>query len=156
LEGGIRSGLESRLSALGVTVAQVDVRDIRLDAKTQENLNAIQQTRAQVEQARAKVETAKLEAESIRIRAQADSDADQISRCGAKTVKATEVINGKPQEVDRVIPVPQAECQNRLNEQVIANNWIKALEAIGANGNQIYVVQPGVNPLINLTGPAPK
>jgi hypothetical protein len=63
--------------------------------------------------------TARINAEKVRVDAQAQSDADQIARCGATSTQVERTVNGQKVQETQVTPVPASKCQNRLNEQVL-------------------------------------
>lgn len=136
----IQTAIEQRWEKLGVVVEQVDLRDIRYPEEIEQSLAAIQTARSKVESARADLETAKIDAEKVKTDAQAQSDADQIIRCGATSASVKEVIGGKEVTVVKVIPVTGAACQNRLNEQVLTAKYIAMLEKAAAGGNAVYVL----------------
>jgi len=69
------------------------------------------------------------------------------------TVK--EMIAGKEVNSVKVVPVPPAQCQNRLNEQVLTSKYIDMLKEVAAKGNTVYVVPPTQSSLIQLPAPAP-
>ncbi|MFN8074916.1 MAG: prohibitin family protein [Kineosporiaceae bacterium] len=138
---------------LGVTVDSVDLRDIRYPAEIEQSLAAVQTARSKVEQARAELETSKIEAEKIKTEAQAQSDADQIIRCGAQSTTVKEVVGGKEVVATKVIPVANAQCQNRLNQQVLTRQYIDMLREAADKGNTVYVVPQSANNLIQLQAP---
>lgn len=150
LTAAITEDLETRLKGTGVLIVQVDLRGIGLPAQVEEQLNKIQAARAEVETERQNVEKSKLSAERTKIDAKAQSDADQIQRCGATSTTETQTINGQETEVTVVTPVANDECQNRLNEQVLASKYIDALRELGTSGNLVVVPQ-GVGNVYNLT-----
>jgi len=136
----IQSAIENRWEKLGVVVEQVDLRDIRYPDEIEQSLAAIQTARSKVESARAELETAKIDAEKVKTDAQAQSDADQIIRCGATSSTVKEVIGGKEVNTVKVVPVTGSLCQNRLNEQVLTAKYIAMLEKAAAGGNAVYVI----------------
>ncbi len=151
----IQDAIGTRWERLGVVVEQVDLRDIRYPEEIEKSLAAIQTARAKVESARADLETAKIDAEKVKTDAQAQSDADQIIRCGATSATVKEIVGGKEVNAIKVVPVAGALCQNRLNEQVLTAKYIAMLEKAAAGGNAIYVLpQNGANSLIQLPAKA--
>lgn len=122
-----------------VDVERVEVADINLSQSTRDALDRVNQRQLEVEEARADLDRARIEANTTRTEAQAQADADQIQRCGATTRTSTEEVAGDDVEVVEVIPVPNSECQNRLNSQVLISKWIDALTEMGADGNLIVV-----------------
>lgn len=150
LQAAYMKDLSARLTSFGVTITSVDVRGISFTKDVQKNLDKVQARNAQVEQARASLEQAKIEAEVTKTDAKAQSDADQIARCGAIITEETQVINGKDTKVSIVTPVPSDKCQSRLNEQVLTSKYIDMLKSAAAKGNTIYVVPPGSNNLLQL------
>lgn len=151
----IQDAISRRWERLGVVVEQVDLRDIRYPQEIETSLSAIQTARSKVESARAELETAKIEAEKVKTDAQAQSDADQIIRCGATSTTVKEIVSGKEVNSIKVVPVPSANCQNRLNEQVLTAKYIAMLEKAAAGGNAIYVLpQNGATSLIQLPAPS--
>lgn len=144
--------LEERWGEDGVEVDAIDLGDIRLDDATEQALQTVNARQAEVEAAEADLDRARVEAEATKVDAQASADADQIIRCGATVTTETREVNGEPTEVTVVTPKSGAACENRLNEQVIMNNYIEALRDIGAEGNLI-VVSDDVNAILNTTQP---
>jgi regulator of protease activity HflC (stomatin/prohibitin superfamily) len=153
LSGQVSRDLNASLNSAGVLVDQVDLRNIGLDKGVEASLNAVQQARAKADSARADLETAKINAEKIKTEAQAQSDSDQIIRCGATSQTVDEVVNGQTVKAIKVVPVPQAQCQNRLNQQVLTSKYIDMLRAAAEKGNTIYVVPQGANNIISLSAP---
>lgn len=129
-------------------IESIDLGDLKLDATTEEALSHVTERQAGVEQARADLEKAQIDAEVTKTNAQAAQAADQITRCGATVTTETHKINGVDTEVDVVKPVPIEHCQNQLNEQVLLNNYIEALQEIGKDGNLI-VVDSDVNSILD-------
>jgi hypothetical protein len=65
-----------------------------------------------------------------------------------------EIVAGKEVSSIKVVPVSSANCQNRLNEQVLTAKYIAMLEKAAAGGNAIYVLpQDGATSLIQLPAP---
>jgi regulator of protease activity HflC (stomatin/prohibitin superfamily) len=122
-----------------VDVERVEVGDINLPPTVRDALDRVNQRQAEVEEARASLDRARIEANTTRTEAQAQADADQIQRCGATTRTTTQEVAGEDVEVIEVVPVPNDQCQNRLNPQVLVSKWIDALERMGADGNLIVV-----------------
>lgn len=147
----VLSDLETRLKGTGVIITRVDLRSINLDAESAKRLRNVQLRNADIEAARQDLEKSRINAEKTKTEAKAQSDADQIQRCGATITEATQVINGKETTVKVVEPKPNEECQNRLNEQVLTSKYIDMLRAAAEGGNTVYVVPQGANNLLNLT-----
>lgn len=149
LTASVVSDLEARLKGTGVIITRLDLRDLSLDPASTKRLRAVQLRNADIEAERQNVAKARLEAERIKTLAKAQSDADQIQRCGATSHDEQQVINGVDTTVTVIDPVSNADCENRLNEQVIASKYIDALTEIGKAGNLVVVPQ-GTNPILNL------
>lgn len=49
--------------------------------------------------------------------------------------------------------MPPAQCQNRLNEQVLTSKYIDMPKKAAAKGNTVYVVPPHQSSLIQLPAP---
>lgn len=124
---------------LCISVDDVDLGDLLLDETTEDALKRINERQAEVEAARSDLERAQVEAEVTKTEAQADADADQIVRCGARATTETREVAGQETQVAVITPKTGAECENRLNEQVLINNYIEALEKLGEQGNLIVV-----------------
>lgn len=152
LSQDIMDDLDKRWAKLGVIVDSVDLRNIGYPQEIEDSLKQVQTALNNVERAKAELETARVEAEKIKTEAQAQSDADQIIRCGATSTTTTEMVNGKEIKVIKVIPVPSEKCQNRLNEQVLTAKYIEMLRQAAAQGNTVYVIPPDTNSLLNLGG----
>jgi len=134
---------------LCVEIDDVDFGNIQLDETTEGVLTEINERQGQVEASRADLERAQIDAEVTKTEAQAEQAADQIIRCGATVETETQEINGVETEIDVVTPVPVDRCQNQLNPQVLTNNYIEALETIGADGN-LVVVDGDINAIIDM------
>lgn len=147
----ITTALQGSWDELGVQVDAVDLRDIRYPEQIEESLSAIQTAAAQVATAEQELQAARVEAEKVRTEAKAQSDADQIIRCGAETREETiEDQAGREIVVTIVTPKPNAKCEDRLNEQVLTSRYIAMLTVAAENGNTIYVVPESANTLLNL------
>lgn len=141
----------TKLKDSGIVVNVALIGDIKYPQGIEDSLQKVQEATNEANGAKAKLETAKVEAEKTRVDAQAQADADQITRCGATTVQSTEVINGVETKVTKVIPIGNDRCQNRLNEQVLTNKWIDAMKEIaGKDGNVIVVPENGNPPIIQV------
>lgn len=153
----IRKQLEARWAPMGVVIDDIDLGDLSLDDETEKALRLVNKRQADVESARADLERAYIEAETTKTEAQAQADADQIIRCGAKTTSTPREIAGKEEQVTVITPKEGDECENRLNEQVLTSKWFDTLEVLGKNGNTMVVIpQNGQVPIINLPGALPK
>jgi regulator of protease activity HflC (stomatin/prohibitin superfamily) len=137
LEAELTRRLDEELTE--VDVERVEIGDINLPQSTRDALDQVNQHQLEVESARADLETARIEANTTRTQAQAQADADQIQRCGATTRTSTEEVAGEDVEVVEVVPVPNGQCQDRLNSQVLISKWIDALVKLGEDGNVIVV-----------------
>lgn len=148
----IQNSLDTRWENLGVFVDSVDLRNIGYPVEIEDSLKQVQTALNNVERAKAELETSRVEAEKIKTEAQAQSDADQIIRCGATTTTVKEMVNGKEITAIKVIPVPSNQCQNRLNEQVLTAKYIEMLRQAATGGNTVYVIPPDANSLLNIQG----
>lgn len=115
-------------------------------------------SRQRVETSRNELDAARIAAETTKVEAQAQADADQIIRCGAVTEQVTEVVAGQEVTSTKVVPLTGAECEERLNQQVLTSKYLDALKELGATGNMIVVIPNdpagGTNgPIINLPTP---
>jgi len=135
----IQDALSERWEREGVTVNNVDLGDLKLDAATEKALTAANAKQIEVEQARSSLEKARVEAEVTKTNAKAQTDADQIVRCGADVKTVKQEVAGKQTDVVVVTPKVGAACENRLNEQVLIANWIEALQKMAEKGNLIVV-----------------
>lgn len=146
--------LQARWDSLGVRVESVDLQSIKYPDNVEESLSAIQTSAAKVAQAEQELQAARIEAEKVKTEAQAQSDADQIVRCGAtsKLIETTDV-SGRKIQVTQVTPIPIEQCQNRLNEQVLTSKYIDMLKIAASSGSSVYVVPPGATNLLNLGAP---
>lgn len=157
LSQNIREALEESWGEDGIVVDDVDLGDLSLDPNIEESISKVNTAQAGVEEQRAKLEQAYIAAETTKTEAQAQADADQIIRCGATTATETQVVAGKNQEVTVVVPLSGAECENRLNEQVLTSKWFDTLSELGANGNMtILVPEDGTTPIVQLPAPHPQ
>jgi regulator of protease activity HflC (stomatin/prohibitin superfamily) len=149
--------LQARWDSLGVRVESVDLQSIKYPDNVEESLSAIQTSAAKVAQAEQELQAARIEAEKVKTEAQAQSDADQIVRCGATSALIdTTDISGRKIQITQVTPIPIDQCQNRLNEQVLTSKYIDMLKLAASSGSSIYVVPPGATNLLNLPAPATK
>lgn len=138
------------------SIVPAKVGDIYQACRTQEGLvsRALDvDVRSRVESARAELESAKINAEKVKTEAQAQSDSDQIIRCGAMSTTIREMIAGAEVNSVKVAPVPPAQCQNRLNEQVLTSKYVDMLKEAAAKGNTVYVVPPNQSSPIQLPAP---
>lgn len=141
----ITEGLETRWSKVGVSVNNVDLGDLGLDAETEKALE-------QVSAAQARLEEARIDAEKTRVEAKATTDGDQIIRCGATVTVEKQIVADKEIEVTVVTPKTGAACENRLNEQVLIAKYIEALEKMSEHGWGMVVPQ-GFSGILNLPAP---
>ncbi len=150
----IAKALQARWDDLGVIVDSVDLRDIRYNDAIEASLAGIQTSAAKVAEAEQQLQAARIDAEKVKTEAQAQSDADQIIRCGAtsKLVDSAD-ISGRKIQVTVVTPIPIDQCQNRLNEQVLTSKYIDMLRLAAQGGSSVFVVPPGSNNLLNLQAP---
>lgn len=146
----IQDALAKRWAREGVTVNNVDLGDLKLDKRTEEALTEVNRRQTEVESARADLERARVEAEVTKTEAKAQTDADQIVRCGADVKTVKQEVAGKLTDVAVVTPKVGAACENRLNEQVLIANWIEALQKMAEKGNLI-VVPENFNGILNAT-----
>lgn len=153
LTANIAKSLEERWEPLGVLVDSVDLRNIAYPDEIETSLKQVQTALNNVDRAKAELETSRVDAEKVKTEAQAQSDADQIIRCGATSRTVEEEINGKKVNVIKVIPVPIDECQNRLNQQVLTAKYIDMLRRAAEGGNTVYVIPQDAQTLLNLSAP---
>lgn len=153
----IAKALQARWDDLGVIVDSVDLRDIRYNDAIEASLAGIQTSAAKVAEAEQQLQAARIDAEKVKTEAQAQSDADQIIRCGAtsKLVDSADA-SGRKIQVTVVTPIPIDQCQNRLNEQVLTSKYIDMLRLAAQSGSSVFVVPPGSNNLLNLQAPTTK
>jgi len=130
-------------------VESIDLGDLKLDETTEAALSRVTERQAGVQEAQAELEAANVRRQEVKVNALAAAEQDQITRCGATTEVVTEEVAGVETEVVEITPVPLARCQNLLNEQVILNNYINALEEIGHDGN-LVVVDSDVQSILNV------
>lgn len=149
----IGKALSERWKNDGVIVDAVDLRDIRYPEAIENSLRDIQTAKNNAAKATADLETAKVAAEKTRVEAQAQSDYDQIVRCGAKTQPVTEVVNGQTITATKVIPLLGAECQNKLNEQVLTNKYIDALKEIAGKQGNMIITDGKTVPMVTIPSP---
>lgn len=135
----VTDAVTTRFDELGVDVVTVEMTDLRLDEGTETRLQEVINRQAEVEEANAALEAARIASETVREEAKAEADADQIARCGATTREVTKVVSGREIQTTEVVPVPDGQCQNRLNEQVLLNKWIEAVTAMSENGNGVVI-----------------
>lgn len=138
---------------LCVTIDDVNLGNLQLDSDTEAKLVEINAHQADVESARSDLQAAEVRAETVKVNAQATADADQITRCGATTRTEVQEVAGEETEVEVVVPVAIDKCQNRLNEQVLVNNYIDALRDMAEDGN-LVVVDSNINSIMNLPAAA--
>lgn len=154
LSTDVQLALEESWGKYGVTLNQINLGDITLDTATEEAISQVIAAQQKVEQARAELEQSQITAERTKTEAQAAADADQIIRCGATITTDVKLVNGKETEVKVVTPKSNAECEDRLNEQVLTTKYYDTLRELGAKGNMIVVIpEDGSAPIINLPTP---
>ena len=153
----IEAALTEAWSPYGVTIDQVNLGDIALDAATEEAISRVITAQQEVEQSRAGLEKAQISAEITKTEAQAQADSDQIIRCGADISHETRLVNGVETRVAIVTPKSMEACENRLNEQVLLTKYFDTLEKVGQDGNMVVVIpEGGTLPIINLPATADK
>lgn len=140
----MRDDLAKRWEKAGIIVDSVDLRNITYPENIEKSLQDVQTATNKANEAKANLETAKVNADIRRENAQADADYDQIVRCGAKTEE--DPVTKKV----RLIPLQGVECQNRLNEQVLTNKYIEALQEIAGKPGNTIVVPQGSMPMIQI------
>lgn len=145
----MQEALDVRLERAGVTIESVDLMDIRYSPNVESTLEEVQAATNRVNTARAELDEARINGDKTRVEAQAMADYDQIVRCGAESTTTTEMVNGVDVTLIEVTPLMGDECENRLNDQVLANKYIDALRDLGAHGNLIVVPQ-GFNGMLNM------
>ncbi len=150
----IQENLQAGWERFGVTVDQVNIGDVTLDEKTEAAISATVAANQNVEKVRADLSAALIQAEITKTDAQASADADQIIRCGATVTSEDRVLDGKTTTVSIVTPKSNAECENRLNEQVLATKWFDTIKQSSAQGNLIIMAPAdGSAPIINVPAP---
>lgn len=150
LDANVTNALMERWAEEGAEVQGIEITGISLDEATEAKLQEVTASQAAVASSEAELEAARIQGETVREQAKADADADQIARCGATTQSVNREVSGRVIETTQVIPRAGAECENRLNEQVLLNKWI---EAIAAN-NRAIVVPMELESILNLPAAA--
>lgn len=155
LQEAIVTALKDELEG-EVTVNRVELGNVNLPEQTETALNEVVQRRSQVEKAEADLETARVTAAEAREIAKGQADSAQIARCGGTEKVEEQTINGEKQQVTVIVPNTGANCQDVLSPEVLANNYIQALQAIGTSerGPATIVVPESINALLNLAGQA--
>ncbi len=160
LGNDIQTTLSEDWKQYGVTIDQVNLGDITLDPATEQAISGVIAAQQEVEKSRAGLEKAEIDAEVTKTDAQAQADADQIIRCGANVTYESRKINGVDTNVAVVTPKSNAECENRLNPQVLLTKYFDTLRQIGEKGNMVVIVpEGGATPIITLPSeqqPAPQ
>lgn len=146
----MQDALAARWEKAGLLVDSVDLRDIRYPENIENSLRDVQTEINNVNKAEAELRRARVEADRTRVEAQAQADYDQIVRCGAKTELVEEETDGRKRMVTKVIPLPNDQCQNRLNEQVLTNKYFEALKEIAGKPGNVIVIPEGSSPMIQL------
>lgn len=152
----IFTALTDEWAKYGVIVDQVNLGDISLDKSTEDAIAKVINAQQEVEQARANLEKSKITAEVTKTEAMAQADADQIIRCGARTERVKETINGVETEVVKTIPLTGDLCQNRLNEQVLTSKYIEALKEIASKQGNIIITDGKTVPMVTVPAPTTK
>ncbi len=146
----ILADLTTAWTKYGIVVEQVSLGDITLDKNTEEAISKVITAQQGAEEARANLDKARITAEATRVDAAAQADADQIIRCGARTEKVEEVINGVKTQVIKAIPLTGGACQNRLNEQVLTSKYIDALKEIANKPGNVIITDGKSVPMVNV------
>ena len=149
----MQKALSERWKDQGINVEAVDLRNIIYPENIEKSLQAVQEATNNANKALADLQTAKVEAEKTRVEAQAQSDYDQIVRCGAKTIAYEETINGQKTTGTKVIPLLGDECQNKLNEQVLTNKYIDALKELASKPGNVIITDGKTVPMVNIPAP---
>ncbi len=137
------------LMRYSITINVATIGTPKYPDNIESSLGQIQEARNLADKALADLQTARVAAEKTRVEAGAQSDYDQIVRCGASYTPDTQVINGQEVTVTKVTPKSGADCENLLNEQVLATKYIEALKEMAEKGNLI-VVPEGFNGILNM------
>lgn len=136
-----------------VDVERVEVGDINLPKSTRDALDRVNQRQLEVEEARANLNTVRINGNARREESLADADADQIARCGATVERVDTEVAGATTEEIIVTPIPNAQCQNRLNEQVLISKWIDAMTEMSKDGT-VFVLPDDPSQILQLPVPA--
>ena len=150
----ITEGLEKRLGEVGVTVEQVDPQGHHARPERPGQLRQGPVLAGQRRGGQGRPADRSRQRRDHQDRRAGQSDADQIIRCGATSTPVDEVINGKTVRGTKVMPVPNGQCQNRLNEQVLTSKYIEMLRDAADKGNTLYVLPQGSSNLLQLPAPA--
>lgn len=152
LDTDITNALIERWGEEGAEVKSIEITGIALDDETETKLREVTARQADVAEAEAALEAARIEGETVREEAKAQADADQITRCGAKVQEVTREVSGREIQTTEVVPLPNEQCQNRLNEQVLMAKWIDAIEALAGKEGNTIVVPNDLSAILNMSG----
>lgn len=152
LDANITNALIERWGEEGAEVQSIEITGISLDEETEAKLREVTARQADVAEAEAALEAARIEGETVREEAKAQADADQITRCGAKVQEVTREVSGREIQTTEVVPLPNEQCQNRLNEQVLMAKWIDAIEALAGKEGNTIVVPNDLSAILNMSG----
>lgn len=135
-----------------VDVERVEVGDINLPQSTRDALDRVNQRQLEVEEARANLNKVRIDGNARREESLAEADADQIARCGATVERVETEVAGSATEEIVVTPIPNSQCQNRLNSQVLISKWIEAMTQMSKDGT-VFVLPDDPSQILQLPVP---
>lgn len=147
VQTGISACIEKVLAPAGITVENLQVRDIHLSTDLQNSINAKVSAQQSSQQQQFELSKAQQVAEIARVDAQGKADAQQIIACGGVTVP-------DDQGGTKVQPRVGGDCLNTLTPAYLQYLYINALTTVANSPNNSTVIVPfdqNLTPLLNIT-----
>jgi regulator of protease activity HflC (stomatin/prohibitin superfamily) len=147
----VEKALEEKLAPYGITIQDVQIRDMGLPQSIQDAINAKSAAAQDAQKKEAELRAASLDADIKRTNAKATADSQQIIACGG-VEKVVEGEDGKDKKV--VTPNVGANCdQSQLTPEFLQMQYIQALKELVDAPNNSTLVLPtdtDLTPLLNL------
>lgn len=147
VQTGITTCIEKVLTPAGISVENLQVRDIHLSKELQDSINAKVAAQQSSQQQQFELSKAQQVADIARVNAQGQSDSQQIISCGGVTT----VVEG----VTKVEPRTGADCLNTLSPGYLQYLYIQALTKVAESPNNSTVIVPfdtALTPLLPVQG----
>lgn len=149
VQTGIQTCIEKVLSPAGITVENLQVRDIHLSQVLQDSINSKVSSQQLSDQQKFELTKATQQADIARVTAQGQSDSQQIISCGGVTIP-------DDKGGTKVVPRTGADCLNTLSPGYLQYLYIQALTKVAESPNNSTVIVPfdqNLTPLLPLSGP---
>lgn len=147
----VEKALVDKLSPYGITIQDVQIRDMRLPQSIQEAVNSKAAASQKADAKLAELKQAQLDGDIKRTNAKATADSQQIIACGG-TEQVVKDDSGKEKSI--VVPNTGNNCdQSQLTPEFLQQQYIQAIkELVDAPNNSTLIIPTDQNltPLLNL------